>query len=1040
MSEAESVTGSGECSHDAFVSYQKTSSRRSARHLQRELERVARRSGHTLDIFRDETHLVYSHLGETLRRHLRGSRRLLVVLHSDTNESKWVDAEIDYWLTNGGSSDRLILVRADPDLNLGWDEEAAGFVNERKLPTSLHGVFSDEPLWFDLHEPRGLHPRGDDGSLARLCATLLEVDPEEILRREIAEQRRRQRRLSLTLAGVVVLAVLAASAAVLAVVNRNQAVAQRLEAEGQASAAQALLMADLRPDLAIGSAVRAAHNSPGNTTRSALWTVLERNSSVKLILPTSSALDNLVPTNVTFNAQGTRIFGQRDLGYRTLTVLWDAGTGGELGAGSVDDSIIDEPIFLNGSLVAVCTSDGLATAQFEEGRMNWLQLRDGSDCRLRRFTDGAIAQIHDGSAHVHGYVLNSAGELHDVGRVETISSDPLSDRALMRVPGDAYAAVTADGVVTRVPELDALRPRNPVHVDQWGRYIVQSAQGRWFRGAIVSDSGVERLPVPKRAVAALPLNSDSVEAAWITWNGWFQWSLNNQQVRVCARDGADVMFADLWISHDSQRAVAVCKDDYGTYAVALDIDSSFASSNVVRRVDEIEGTPAELSAAVRASKRGLALARHDDRSVIFNDLGVRLVEGRVGVDASGRGGLVVEAQGVAWVDFEDAELEPMTLDSAADFEAFSFNDDGSRLTVARPGGTVVVYDLRQRSSTLVSSRVSNNRASTALGEVVFTERRGALLAQHKGQDPDVVYSSTGASFIGRLTPSPDGAEVVGSVVSDGADEPEFVRVSATATSLLSEMCVTAESLEYLPGPNFETDVRDAEKPVLVGVNPSDTQPTVTNCTDGSEGSPDFVIMDYQMSSRLGRIVWWDSDTWPAAPVSVTTWARGDQSTLRTTQLPLSADHQIQFDDRNQVAVAWSGEDETVTILRSDGGEWRVDQTISTAVKVVSTAFPLADSGLLVVVGADGGIILYDLESSRLATRYVVRDDRGFRDRVEGVAVTTSATDLTVTIAEYWDETSWDDATYRDLSIPTDIPTLASRLCGLGPALEGCDGT
>ncbi len=194
--------------YDAFISYHSASSKPAAIYLQRELERVARRSagGSRIRIFRDVTHLTFADLRETLREQLRASRRLVLILHCSTRESQWVNEEVSYWLTHGGHPSRLVLARADPKLDLTWDRRTARFAAEEQLPVSLHGVYASEPLWIDLSKRRFRRPAADEGAVARLCATLLERDPTEVLQREVREQRLRRRRLGGVLVGVIALA------------------------------------------------------------------------------------------------------------------------------------------------------------------------------------------------------------------------------------------------------------------------------------------------------------------------------------------------------------------------------------------------------------------------------------------------------------------------------------------------------------------------------------------------------------------------------------------------------------------------------------------------------------------------------------------------------------------------------------------------------------------------------------------------------------------------------------------------------------------
>ena len=236
-----------EASYWAFISYSRQDSS-AARWLQRALERYAipdRLVGrptsagpapkHFRPIFRDRTDLAAdADLAARIDRALADSAYLLVVCSPHAAQSRWVDREIRLFRATHHASRVLAVIVAGnpeqgrdycfpPSLRLGGDGEAAEH---------------PEPIAADLRRIGD----GRRGTLLKICAGMLGVGLDEIVRRD--DQRRRRRLIGITatsIVGMIVAGMLAASA----LYARHEAERQRSHAEGLIE----FMLSDLRKRL-----------------------------------------------------------------------------------------------------------------------------------------------------------------------------------------------------------------------------------------------------------------------------------------------------------------------------------------------------------------------------------------------------------------------------------------------------------------------------------------------------------------------------------------------------------------------------------------------------------------------------------------------------------------------------------------------------------------------------------------------------------------------------------------------------------------------
>ena len=282
-------------SYDAFISHRSTS-KVQARRVKAALERFAqpKKGDEPFRVYLDESSLRVGDLTTEIETGLQRSRALIVLIARDTVGSRWVELEVRYWLSHGGSPDRLFMVRVD-DIDLSWNETSADWAHPDLVPSALHGLFSREQKYIDLASAA---KGAERTALAPVFAAVRERPIESLLLEEADRARRRQRTIMVVAATMSVLFLLALAAGVWALISRNQAEAATREALGQANAAQAILASQTDPVQAAQYALRASEYSESLPVRAAMLAVA--GSSANLIhsfdVPEGSSADSAIFT------------------------------------------------------------------------------------------------------------------------------------------------------------------------------------------------------------------------------------------------------------------------------------------------------------------------------------------------------------------------------------------------------------------------------------------------------------------------------------------------------------------------------------------------------------------------------------------------------------------------------------------------------------------------------------------------------------------------------------------------------------------------
>jgi TIR domain len=242
--------------YDAFISYSRVDAD-PAKRLEQAIERFAtpwyRARGRR--VFLDTATLAGSgSLRAAIEKALGSSRALVLLTSTASRQSRWVDAEVTWWLQHRGTEYLHIAVL---DGHMDWDagESGSSAVPPAALLGSWGSAFADEPLWVDLRWMAGLEdvdrrdPRLTDAA-AQLLASIQEVPKDRVVGEHLRRSRRTRQVVTTVIATLLVLLTTAIAATVVAVDRRNVAIEERFTATSRQLVAQSASIEDERPALA----------------------------------------------------------------------------------------------------------------------------------------------------------------------------------------------------------------------------------------------------------------------------------------------------------------------------------------------------------------------------------------------------------------------------------------------------------------------------------------------------------------------------------------------------------------------------------------------------------------------------------------------------------------------------------------------------------------------------------------------------------------------------------------------------------------------
>ena len=234
----------GTDAYDCFLSYSRDPDEALAQSVRKGLAGLAKPwyRRRALRVFLDTASLpASSELENSIVDALERSRYFILLASPAAADRPWVDREVAWWREHRDPHSCLI---ADCGANLRWDERLGDFVADAPIPASLRGWFPAEPTWTDLSWARA----GNDVSLknprfsshiADLAAPMRAMSKDALVDEDIRQHRRSLRLAWSAAGGLLILAVAATLAAIIAVNQRQQAIAQRDRAQSRAFAALA---------------------------------------------------------------------------------------------------------------------------------------------------------------------------------------------------------------------------------------------------------------------------------------------------------------------------------------------------------------------------------------------------------------------------------------------------------------------------------------------------------------------------------------------------------------------------------------------------------------------------------------------------------------------------------------------------------------------------------------------------------------------------------------------------------------------------------
>ena len=304
--------------YNAFISYSHSADDKFAPSLQDALQKFAKPwyKKRNLEIFRDESSLSASpHLWDNITQALDQSEYLVLLASQESEQSKWVNREVEYWLAHK-SIDNILIALTDGHME--WDDKTNGFLDagHNSLPPVLDGKFDSPPFYIDLRQSK----TQEDLSLAnpifkkevlKLAAKLHGVHPNDLASTELTVHRRMiivrnavAGALALLLVASVVEAVRANLASAEAIRQQEVAVHQRDTARGNFVISEAKSMLAKDPTLALRMTEAAMTYYKGDAINRAADEIYANNFFYKTLLSPDSSKPSRIFTKFIFSRNG----------------------------------------------------------------------------------------------------------------------------------------------------------------------------------------------------------------------------------------------------------------------------------------------------------------------------------------------------------------------------------------------------------------------------------------------------------------------------------------------------------------------------------------------------------------------------------------------------------------------------------------------------------------------------------------------------------------------------------------------------------------
>lgn len=280
--------------YDAFMSYSHTADELIAPVLQRLIRRVGRpwyrRS--TLRVFRDQTNLPMSEsLWSSIEAALARSEYFVLMASPGAANSPWVAREVDYWRRHRERSTFRIVLTAG---RIDWDARHDDFdwSCTNALPrAAISGWFPEQPGWVDVRPPAGEQTRHNQrndrlrDAARTIAAPMYGMEKDQLDGEDQRESRRARRTLQGGIAALVLLTVVAVTAALLAIGQLSEARTQARTSLARQLAATSGTELATNLDVANLLAAKAFRTDPNPQTRSALFRAATTSGNLVRYLP-----------------------------------------------------------------------------------------------------------------------------------------------------------------------------------------------------------------------------------------------------------------------------------------------------------------------------------------------------------------------------------------------------------------------------------------------------------------------------------------------------------------------------------------------------------------------------------------------------------------------------------------------------------------------------------------------------------------------------------------------------------------------------------
>lgn len=478
--------------YDAFVSYSHAGEEQIAQGLQEGVERFAKPWYRTrsLRLFLDKVGLTASpDLWSTIEGALADSRWFVLVCSPHAAESPWIEREIRWWLDHR-SVETILIVVAEGELK--WNPALGDFdaLASTALPPALLGAFAREPHWVAVPARVDTSTDADGPDLREaiidVATPLRGVSKERLVAAAERERRRTMRWVRGTIAVLTLLLIAAVAIGVIALQQRNTAVAQADLALSRqiASASEAATGTNL--SIAMLLAVQAYRTNANAQTRAALFDADTASPKLVRFVDAGGAVKQLAGS-----ANGrSAVAGLAD----GRVLRWE----------SMEEA--PEELFrLSRSPSSVAINrDGTVAAASDPSRcMLWrrghapvrLQVEAGLHCDSVALSPSGKTVVYHGAAPYNGPSETvTVASVDDLSQ-RTVHPDPIGGTPEISVPSDRNAVFATGGIVA-LRNLSSWRGHErDIGAGAHDYEQTVSANGRFF---IVSN-GSNRVPIMSTA-------------------------------------------------------------------------------------------------------------------------------------------------------------------------------------------------------------------------------------------------------------------------------------------------------------------------------------------------------------------------------------------------------------------------------------------------------------------------------------------------------------------------------------------------------------